>query len=312
MGDIECKICGNSKPHVSENFCKINRRLSNTCKVCYNRNRRSRVKESNSHIFTMNISGITYRMCPICNKYKNLDGFRRTKNSNPLTVLGCTKCMQKQYNQRYYTPKRDVDYISIQNDIEYKKCTSCQCDKEHTREHFHYVKVGGFKLTSECIKCHNTKTILHANRTKDSKSEYDKKYYNLRSKTERQELVKLMGGTCNNPTNNPYSFYILKFTNQYTQQTFLKIGITKNSIRTRFSMRGFKDYKIEELGIVYNDYQLIKSLEQLIKNELISEGYQYDFYREGLGKINGYTECFEFGVSMNYLKKHPYLDGVFT
>lgn len=93
--------------------------------------------------------------------------------------------------------------------------------------------------------------------------------------------------------------YLVKFTNYKNNITFLKVGITKKTVKQRFS-NYMHEYDIEPL------FELKTNLQKCIdtENQVLQ---MFSEYRQSPGKFSGHTECFCYtdyiqNQLLNYLK----------
>ncbi len=94
--------------------------------------------------------------------------------------------------------------------------------------------------------------------------------------------------TTNLPLNNfkeIWTLYFIKLTHQITTETFYKIGITKNSLKVRYS-RGYRNWIIEPINTFDYNKEHIILLEKIILHE--NKNIQYF----PVAQFAGYTECF--------------------
>lgn len=81
-------------------------------------------------------------------------------------------------------------------------------------------------------------------------------------------------------------FYTLKFTHDETSTVFYKYGITRTSVKSRFT--GYSQFSYEVLDEVYGNKHYIRALERIHLNN--SQQYAFDFSNKfDFGA--GYTEC---------------------
>lgn len=112
------------------------------------------------------------------------------------------------------------------------------------------------------------------------------KWYNTKKKKslKKEELTQLK--------NLPCKLYVIYIYNK--EEEFLKIGITKNSLKRRYD--SLKFYKYETLKIINSNLYNCVTLESLIINSL--KDYKYI----PLSKIDGYSECLKIGSFFKIIK----------
>jgi hypothetical protein len=101
----------------------------------------------------------------------------------------------------------------------------------------------------------------------------------------------------NNPdlANQFYTLYFLKFIHKITDEQFYKVGITKHSIKRRFSGKLYSDYIIKECQVVKGTH--LWAVEQ--EDDFINKYYdKYSYVPRK--KIRGWTECFRINISNEF------------
>jgi len=197
------------------------------------------------------------KVCFKCNVWKDYSEFHKKTPSKDGYNSSCGVCKNTRERELLSYKKPIIMWSSL-----YKICPCCNIEKIVYQFPWKNLSKGLFG--SYCKECKKEKYYTE---------------YVLNSIDER--LAK-------GAKDGDIVLYLLKFTNKHTNEIFYKIGITKLSVKIRYS--GYTNYKYSILSEYYFDEDYCTALETKLVYEHRNLGLQYTFHENE--SFSGHTECF--------------------